>query len=121
MLHVGWLENYLGMKQREAGDAFFFWLEVGQPASHQSSRAISRTSKTHPSARRKDLQERIAGMHGITAKPGLSRHRAALQLHSQKTRGQWTWPGAGRGWSRRRQRQGWLLGEKGGAGCTGNK
>ena len=68
------------MKQREAGDAYFFLLEAGQPASHQSSRAISRTPKTHPSARRKDLQERIAGMHGITAKPSLSRHRAALQL-----------------------------------------
>jgi len=79
MLHVGWLENY--ETTRGGGRLiFFFLLEAGQPASHQSSRAISRTSKTHPSARRKDLQEPIARMHGITAKPSLSRHRAALQL-----------------------------------------
>lgn len=109
------LDGWKTMKQREAGTLIFFWLEAGQPASHQSSRAISRTSETHPSARRKDLQERIAGMHGITAKPSLSRYRAALQLVASG------YDQGGCGWLRRRQRQGWLLGEKGGAGCTGHK
>ena len=58
------LDGWKIMKQSEAGDAVFFLLEAGQPASRK----------------RILLQERIVRMHGITAKPSLSRQRAALQL-----------------------------------------
>ena len=77
MLHVGWLENY---ETTRGGGRLFFLAGGGTACLSPIQPCNFSHIENAPSARRKDLQERIAGMHGITAKPSLSRHRAALQL-----------------------------------------
>lgn len=98
------LDGWKIMKQSEAGRCFFCWRRDSLPLENASF-----------------CKSALPGCMGLLQNPVFHGTGLRCNFPQPEIRGQWAWPGAGCGWLRRRPRQGWLLGEKGGAGCTGHK